>query len=103
MDEQYKERNAHILLGVRSINEKWNIIHSDLLPLMMSSVSDGNYKLAILACEVMVPLTWPLQETAEQRERDHYLKYKVAFLEPGVWDCLLKIVMKLIAVPITLA
>jgi hypothetical protein len=68
----------------------------------MSSVSDGNYKLAILACEVMVPLTWPLKETAEQKEKDHYLKYKVAFLEPGVWNSILQILMKLIAVPISL-
>jgi hypothetical protein len=94
MDEQYKERNAHLLLG------KWNVIQSDLIPLIVTCVSSDRFKLAISACEVIVPLTWPL-ETTESIEKDHYLRYKVAFLQKGFWASIVKIMMKLIAVPIS--
>jgi hypothetical protein len=71
-----------------------------LIPLVVQSVSDSHFKLAISACEVIVPLTWPLEENAEN-EKDHYLQYKSSCLQKGFWASILKIMMKLIAVPIS--
>ena len=78
MDEQENLKTSHLLLG------KWNIVSSDLIPMLVSAVEKDNLKLAVSTCEVLVPLTWPLKEPNAQLE-DYLLSYKLYFdfiLEP---------------------
>lgn len=92
-DEQQGDRFTHLLLG------RWNIVSSDLVPILVLSVAGDNLKLALAACEVLVPLTWPL-ETSAGVELEVLRQYKQCFLDSGVWEALLTIILKLIAIPI---
>jgi replication fork protection complex subunit Tof1/Swi1 len=80
LDEEEKDRTTHLLLG------KWKFVETDLIPLLITSSNQKNYKLAMATCEVLVPLTWPIEKNSSAEEKDILIMYKAAFLKKGTWN-----------------
>ncbi|KAI8913530.1 timeless protein-domain-containing protein [Gorgonomyces haynaldii] len=88
-DEEMKQRHTQMLLG------KWNVIDSDLIPLLLHTVED-NKKLAL--SEVLVPLTWPIEDPTKE-EKHILLQLKSSFARKGVWQAVLQVMLTLFAIP----
>ena len=92
MDEEAKERITHVVLG------RWKVVESDLIPLLIQSVEQQEFRMAMSICEILIPLTWPLERDVTFDEQDVFLMYKSAFLVTGVWNAVFSVILSLFSI-----
>lgn len=91
LDDEAGEKLTLVLLGT------WRFADSDLIPLLVQAAQDS-VKLAIAVCEVLVPLTWPPENTTHIH-REIMIVYKAAFVKKDTWAAIVKVMVHLLAVP----
>jgi replication fork protection complex subunit Tof1/Swi1 len=98
---------------------EWGVLAKDLLPILMTPKRDATSaqdivdhahhigpfttdKVACAVVEILVPMTWPLDlqsaEGSASNQRHQLLQYKEAFLDPGLFTCLLHLLLGPLAV-----
>ncbi|ORY47718.1 timeless-domain-containing protein [Rhizoclosmatium globosum] len=94
-DNETPERDVYGVLG------EWNVLGRDLLPLLLATDVEKDYKRAMLIVELVVPLTWAtsLEYKHSPNQMEVLLKYKEAFLNTAVLEKIMQVLLKSLAIP----
>ncbi|KAJ3415201.1 Topoisomerase 1-associated factor 1 [Chytridiales sp. JEL 0842] len=94
-DDDTIGRKVFITLGT------WDIMHKDLLPILMTCDVEKNRKLAMSVVELLVPMTWPIAEDAENIPLHVEIlnRYKEEFLKDGILDKIMKLLLMALSTP----
>ncbi|KAJ3078547.1 Topoisomerase 1-associated factor 1, partial [Rhizoclosmatium hyalinum] len=89
-DNETPERDVYGVLG------EWNVLGRDLLPLLLATDVEKDYKRAMLIVELVVPLTWAtsLEYKHSPNQMEVLLKYKEAFLNTAVLEKIMQVLLK---------
>ncbi|KAJ3060168.1 Topoisomerase 1-associated factor 1 [Podochytrium sp. JEL0797] len=96
-DNETAERKVFGFFG------EWNVLATDLLPLLCVTDVEETYKTAMLIVELLVPLTWATSATLATHNSPNQiqtlLKYKESFLSEPVLEKIMHLLLKSLAIP----
>ncbi|KAI8366587.1 timeless protein-domain-containing protein [Blakeslea trispora] len=91
---------------------EYNVIETDIVPLILSfseQQSDVAHRFILACVELLVPMTWPVEEQSREGEEDeqedepnalqYYRQYKAGLLKEGVFETILQLVMRSVRIP----
>ncbi|TPX58885.1 hypothetical protein PhCBS80983_g02824 [Powellomyces hirtus] len=93
-DEQSKEKEVARSLG------RWNILQTDLVPILLAAHAEGKEKIAQAVVQLFVPLTWPIDTKSHDAAGQQEIQrgYKEVFLQESVLSAVLDLLLKPLSV-----